>query len=207
MGKITIKHYVNNELKAVGKLYPLYVQVIYKRKVYKFKSNDVAFEYVNEDTLKFLNDNNFLNSEKKDIERTILDLETLKMEVSSKNISKFSKSYFNYLEDNFKKLIEKEFKKPPYFFINNSYSEIINVVNYIDGFGFYEYSQNISTLINISENLGARSIKREDFLCIDFFGGSKFEELIEYFEAYCCKERESETIKEYLEIFKNFINL
>ena len=45
MGKITIKYYPNKDLKQVGGLYPLYVQVIYNRKVLKFKAPSTLFDY------------------------------------------------------------------------------------------------------------------------------------------------------------------
>ena len=208
MGKITIKHYANTELKAVGKLHPLYVQVIYKRKIYKFKSNSSIFEYVNDDTLKILNENGFLNSEIEDIERTILDLEKLKIEISSKNVSKYSTSYFNYLEDNFKKLIENEFDNPPSFFLTNGYFEIINLVNYIDGQDFYMKSDKVNLISSISDNMGARTLKLVDgFLCIDFIGGSKYDSVLEYFESFNGRDRNDKIVLDQLEIFKEFINL
>lgn len=208
MAKITIKHYVNTELKAVGKMFPLYVQVIYKRKVYKFKSNESLFEYVNENILSFLNSNNFLITEIENIERTILELEKLEIEISSKSISKFSTPYFDYLQHNFKKLLEKEFDDPPAFFLNNTYFEILDLVNYIDGDKFYTISDDVNCIVNISENMGARTLNsRENFLCLDFFGGSKFESVIEYFEYYNGRDRTDEIVIKQLEVFKNFINL
>ena len=75
MGKITVKHYINKDLKPVGGLYPLYVQIIYNRKVYKIKSFITIFEYVNEEILKTLKTSVILEQEIRDIERTILDLE------------------------------------------------------------------------------------------------------------------------------------
>lgn len=208
MSKITVKHYVNTELKAIGKLYPLYTQVIYKRKIYKFKATSTVFEYVNDELLTFLNKNGFLDNEITDIERTILDLEKLKIEISSKNIAKYSAPYFDFLDNNFKKLLEKEFKDPPAFLLTNSYFDIMNLIVYLEALSFYEISENVNLIVSISENMGARDGNNNDnLLCIDFFGGSKYENVLLYFREHNLEFRSENLIMEQLKIFKNFINI
>lgn len=208
MGKITVKHFVNIDLKPVGKLYPLYVQVIYNRKVFRFKSTSSIFEYVDNGILEVLNKNGFLSTEVSEIERTIQDMEKLNIEVTSKNISKYSKPFFHVLEDNFCKLIEAEIKEAPDFFTTKTYTEIINVVNFVDGNSFYNYSNAVDTIHSISQNMGVWDMKdRADFLGIDFYGGSKYDEVLTYFEAYYGSDRNTEIIQETIIIFKNFIDL
>ena len=70
MGKITAKHYVNKDLKPLGGLYPLYVQVIYNRKVYKFKSSNSIFEYASDELLEIDFTKAILNTEIQDILRS-----------------------------------------------------------------------------------------------------------------------------------------
>ena len=131
MGKITIKYYPNKDLKQVGGLYPLYVQVIYNRKVLKFKAPSTLFEYVDDSILDILYEKGFLNNCSHDIEYTITILENEKIPVTSKNVSKYSKSFWDIFDENFSKLIKAELPDAPKFLTDSPYLEIKKLFEFV----------------------------------------------------------------------------
>lgn len=181
MGKITAKHYVNKDLKPLGGLYPLYVQVIYNRKVYKFKSSNSIFEYASDELLEIDFTKAILNTEIQDIERTILALEKQRKDkITSKNISLYSKSIMKVFEENFCKLIKKEVPNAPNFFHTSSHSEIRDVIFFLNA-TLYDISEEIGTLHYIYQDMYKGLVRGKiDFLCIDFYNGEHFHEVQSY---------------------------
>lgn len=184
MGKITIKHYVNTELKPInenGKLkYPLYVQVIYNRNVYKFKSSNETFQYLSENDLS--NDIllTLLDNEKSNIERTInLLINYDKKLINAKNIANYSKPFDIIVEENFCKLIAKEIPTAPFFFKNSSYREINEVLSFLNSRELEAHSNKINNLTMLIGNLGYQSFDfyEKNYIALDFYTGDKFEEI------------------------------
>lgn len=212
MGKITIKHYANTELKPIienGKLkFPLYVQVIYNRNVYKFKSSNDTFQYIHENDL--TNDIilSLLNNEKLDIERTIkLLFEYDKKLINAKNIATFSKPFDVIIEENFCKLIAKEVPNAPNFFKTSSFREISEVLFFLNSYELEQQSEKISKVKMLIGNLGYPSFEyfEKNYIAIDFYTGSKFEE-IENIINYTFGGYEKD-VNLTIETLREFINL
>lgn len=185
MGKITIKHYINTELKPLKEnnriLYPLYVQVIYNRNVYKFKSNNTTFQYLTESEISNIYVIELLKGELLAIERTIQLLEKHNPKlINGKNIAHLSKPFHIIIEENFSKLVAKECPQAPYFYKNSSFTEINEVLFYVEAIqNFLSLNKKISYCYDIIQNLGYFSISfyEENYLTIDFITGDKFEQI------------------------------
>jgi hypothetical protein len=185
MGKITIKHYLNTELKPVVEnsqiKHPLYVQIIYNRNVYKIKSNNGIFKQLTE--IEFRNNQiqDILKDEILNIESTINLLENYDSKlITGKNISKLTTPLNEVIEQNFSKLIAKELPKTPYFFKNSSYTEIVELLDYLNAYGgFTSLSEKVNCCAGIIGNLNYPSVEfyEKKYLCIDFYTGEKFEEI------------------------------
>ncbi|NME66604.1 hypothetical protein [Flammeovirga aprica] len=122
MGKITVKHYVNEKLKpriiGLDRYYPLYIQVTFNRKNYNFKSNISEKEgYLNEIGFILGELNTQIDSEIKLIERTIEYYEQGKFKIlNSKSIKLLSRSLLDIWEDLIIELFFEESKKLPKYF-------------------------------------------------------------------------------------------
>ena len=178
MGKITVKHFINRDLKPIGGLYPLYVLVIYNRKIYKFKSFSCVFEYVNNEILEILNEKKLLDLEIDNIERTIIELEKQGTErITSKNIYQYAKPLKNIMQDNFSKLIKKTAPNAPAFFLSSQFTEMQEVLDFLD-VGFFDdikFSEKIKIIALVYENLRNIFIDNgKEILGIDFIQGSKY---------------------------------
>lgn len=212
MGKITIKYYPNKDLKQVGGLYPLYVQVIYNRKVLKFKAPSTLFEYVDNSILDVLCEKGFLKSCSLDIEYTINILENQKIPVTSKNLSKYSKSFWDIFDENFSKLIKLELPNAPKFLTDSPYLEIKELFEFV-GFEGYDTLLNMSHKLRIIEpismNLGVFRVNdKRRFLGIDFFGGEKLNDIIEEIQHYDIHNSDNEKyINDTINTFREFIDL
>lgn len=212
MGKITIKYYPNKDLKQVGGLYPLYVQVIYNRKVLKFKAPSTLFEYVDDSILDILYEKGFLNNCSHDIEYTINILENEKIPVTSKNVSKYSKSFWDIFDENFSKLIKAELPDAPKFLTDSPYLEIKKLFDFVGFEGYHnllDMSDKLSIIESISMNLGIfRLNDKRYFLGIDFFGGEKLNDIIEEIQYYDIHNRDNEKyINDTINTFREFIDL
>lgn len=172
MGKITVKHYINKDLKPIGALYPLYIQIIYNRKVYKIKSFNTTFEYINNELLEALKQTAFLESEAKDIERTILNLEKQGNEkITAKNISLFAKPFTEIVDENFCKIIKKSIPEVPLFFTSNRYKDIKELMLFLDA-NYKKLSEEIYYLdVSIEKIKTKMTIDNKRFLGIDFYNG------------------------------------
>lgn len=212
MGKITVKHYINKDLKPVGGLYPLYVQIIYNRKVYKIKSFITIFEYVNEEILKTLKTSVVLEQEIRDIERTILDLEKQgKGKVTSKNITQFAKPFTEIVEDNFCKVIKKELPEAPYFLTSSKFSDIDDLLFFF-GIDFATVSKKINILLSNIENLKIEMYKTDKyFLGIDFYNGENLEKIKDKILNYVLQFGDEDEVKEeaekVLQYFRELIEI
>lgn len=212
MGKITIKYYPNKDLKQVGGLYPLYVQVIYNRKVLKFKAPSTLFEYVDDSLLEILYEKGFLGSCSDDIEYTINILESQKIPVTSKNLSKYSKSFWDIFDENFSKLIKTELPNAPKFLTDSSYTEIKELFAFLNFEGYHnllDMSDKLNIIEAISMNLGVFNLKdKRNFLGVDFFGGEKLNDIIDEIECYAPHKGGNDAyINDTINIFREFIDL
>lgn len=212
--KITVKHYPNTNLKPItenGKIkYPLYVQVIYKTKPYKFKSENDYFKYVDNNDL----ENDFickmLDSEIKRIERVVyLIAKNNEKLLSSKDICKYSKPLDKIIEQNFGKLLKAEFNDAPPLLTNLSYSEINNLFFFIGASAYEKLQANdkIGSVLMIINNLQSNMFDflENNYCFIDLYYGDKFLELHKLFEETFIGN--DQYLKDCLENFRFFIDL
>lgn len=210
--KITVKHYPNTNLKPQTEngreKFPLYVQVIYDRKIYKFKSENEYFKYVDEKDLEIDYVNKILETEIKRVERCVelLSKNNEKL-LTSKDIYKYSKPLDKIIEKNFGKLINSEFADAPKHLTELSYTEINSLLFFLDGYDKIYTSEKVSSIKQIIGNLGYISLNfyEKDYCYIDFFYGDKFAEIYEIFESTVSGDEKY--TKEYLENFRSFIDL
>lgn len=214
MSKISIKHYINTELKPQkenGKLkYPLYVQVIYKRKVFKFKSNYDVFQYLAEEDIQNEFIQSMLITEKNNILKTIDLLERFDNNfINGKNIAILSKPFYNIIEENMCKLIAKEIPTAPLFFKTSTYSEINDVICFLGSGGFIEHSVKIDEIMQIIGNMGypTYDFHKENYLAVDFYTGEKLKEIINIILFTGYDSEDNNKLFEILENFRELINL
>ncbi len=212
--KITVKHYPNTNLKPQtenGKLkYPLYVQVIYKTKPYKFKSENDYFKYVDNTDLEKDFICKMLESEIKRIERTVLLIsQNNEKLLTSKDIFKWSKPLDKIIEQNLGKLIAKEFKDAPPLLTNLSYTEIKHLLFFLGASAYEKLQMNdkIGSVWQIIGNLNYQTFEflENDYCYIDLFYGDKFSTIYEIITFATGLNEDLE--KEYLENFRYFIDL
>lgn len=137
--KITVKHYLNTNLKPKkenGKdTYPVYVQVIYNRKIYKFKSENGFFEYLDDTQLEKELFVKFLKDELDRVERCVsLIAKNNTNLLTSKDIYRLSKPLHIVIENNFGRLIENEILDAPKTITNLSYSENNTLMWFLNSF-------------------------------------------------------------------------
>ena len=210
--KITVKHYPNTNLKPQtenGKLkYPLYVQVIYKTKPYKFKSENDYFKYVDNTDLENDFIGKMLESEIKRIERTVnLISQNNEKLLTSKDIFKWSKPLDKIIEQNLGKLIAKEFNDAPPLLTNLSYTEINNLLFFLEAYDKLQMNDKIGSVWMMINNLRSNLFEfyAKDYCYIDLFYGDKFLEIYEVFESTFIGN--DEYLKECIENFRYFIDL
>lgn len=210
--KITVKHYPNTNLKPQtdsGKAkYPLYVQVIFDRKIYKFKSENDYLKYVDDKDLEIDYIKNMLESEIKRVERSVYLLAKHNEKLlTSKDIYKYSKPLDKIIERNFGKLIELEFKNAPKTLTELSYSEINDLMIFLNGYDKISCSEKVSNVNQIIGNLDYFSLDffNNDYCYIDFFYGNKYLEINNIFESTVSGNDDNH--KKYLENFRFFLDL
>lgn len=143
MGKITVKHYLNKDLKPKKDgnniYYPVYVQVIANRKNLKFKSNFDFFDgYLSESSIRDKFVKSLLGKESNNLKRIITYLnESNKTElINPKTLKKYSENLWDLLNRNFGILFKKEAQK-----LNTNYPEIMENVFYYDVKQIIEFTQ------------------------------------------------------------------
>lgn len=210
--KITVKHYPNTNLKPItenGKIkYPLYVQVIFKSTNYKFKSEDRYFEYVENTDL----ENEFickiLDTEIKRIERVVNLIATNNEKLlTSKDIAKYSKPLDKIIEQNLGKLIKSEFVDAPQLLTDLGYTEINNLLFFLEAYDKLQINDKIGSVWMIINNLRFNRFEflDKDYCYIDLFYGDKFIEIYEVFERTFIGN--DEYLKKCIENFRYFIEL
>lgn len=210
--KITVKHYPNTNLKSQSEngkeKFPLYVQVIYDRKIYKFKSENEYFKYVDNSDL----ENDFickmLEDEIKRIERTVnLISQNNEKLLTSKDIYKHSKPLDKIIEKNLGALIAKEFSDAPPFLTNLSYTEINHLLFFLEAYDKLQMNDKIGSVWQIINNLNFHSPEfyKNDYCYIDLFFGDKFFKIYDVIE--CTVTGNENLAKHYLENFRYFIEL
>ena len=160
--KITVRHFLNtniistqviDENKSIKNAHPVYIQVVYNRKTYTFKSRffDFAHFYCDADDYKLENDKDFSKSdaenEKQIITFIIREFEKNEVQVNSANI-RLKYSYYT----------------------SNIITEIINIRETIDGSNFIKLYPNglflrnyLTTVLN--EFVENRKIEDGIYLC------------------------------------------
>lgn len=188
MGKITVKHYLNKDLKPISNKginkYPVYVQIFVLAKSLRLKSTNNYFEYLSEEDFQDPTITDLLSREKRDIEKVVGSLiENDEIDlITSKNISFFIQNPIDLIETNFPKLLEKESEETgvsvPDIMLHASYMDIRELINF-----FYnpEPVENIGTevknCLTVLEIIWT-DIYRGYFLAYDFFYGEKYRNLI-----------------------------
>lgn len=212
--KITVKHYLNKNLKPKirnGQTeFPIYVQVIFKTKPYKFRSSNSFFEYLTEDALKEDLVNSFLKEERENITRvvTLIDKHNPKL-LTSKNLSFLSKDLGLIIEENFKKILVKEIKDTPHLFKNASYTEMQEVLFFLrvmlDDSHEIQGNEKIHNILYGISKTGYPSMSffKENYLGVDWFFGSKLNDLLDYIES----EKNENEIKQLVKDMQEFIKM
>lgn len=115
MGKITVKHYLNKDVKpkfdGTSNTYPLYVQIIANRVNYKMKSNFDFWEgYIKESDFDTPFIQNVIKEEKETIEIVVAYLleNNRKEFINTDSFKKLSALLYPYLNENFWKVFVKE---------------------------------------------------------------------------------------------------
>lgn len=212
--KITVKHYLNTSLNPIvqsGKLeYPIYVQVTYKRKSYKFRSSNNYFEYLSETDLNNDFISRLLGFEIKKVTNVVRLINEHKPKLlTSKNLSFLTKDFDLIIEDNFKKLLVNECKETPLLFRNASYKEINEVLYFLrmgleDSPEIQGNEKILNVLYGISKmGYSTMSFYKQYYLGIDWFLGYKFHELIDYIES----EKNENEIKQLVKDMQDFIKM
>lgn len=183
--KITVKHYLNINLKpkkenGVDK-FPVYIQVIFNRKIYKFKSENDFFEYL--DSTQLENDlfTKFLKNELERVERCV-DLISRNNEklLTSKDIYRLSKPLNNVIENNFGKLIDLENVEAPKNLTVLSYSEIDSLLWFFNSFQeFDSKSERLSNVRTCINQLNYPDIKNynSEYIVADLYFGDNYSKI------------------------------
>lgn len=183
--KITVKHYLNINLKpkkenGVDK-FPVYIQVIFNRKIYKFKSENDFFEYLDSTQLENELFTKFLKTELERVERCV-DLISRNNEklLTSKDIYRLSKPLNNVIENNFGKLIDLENVEAPKNLTVLSYSEIDSLLWFFNSFQEFDSKSeilgNVRTCIN---QLNYPDIKNYnyEYIVADLYFGDNYSKI------------------------------
>lgn len=140
MGKITVKHYLNKDVKpkfdGISNTYPLYVQIIANRVNYKMKSNFDFWEgYIRDSDFDTPFIQEVIKKEKETIEYVVAYLldHNKKEFINADSFKKFSAPLWTYLNDNFWKLFAKEVDSIslialPKAFCNTTFYEIDDLI-------------------------------------------------------------------------------
>jgi len=183
LSKITVKHYLNTNLKPKIEngleKFPVYIQVIFNRKIYKFKSENVYFEYLDKTQIIDGLFTGLLNSELKRVERCVnLIAKHDEKLLTSKDIYKLSKPLSRVIEKNFCKLIEYEIKDLPRILINASYSAINEILLFLNAFHELntksEKVRNVITCLNIIGYPNNFNYYNMDYCVVDLYLGHNF---------------------------------
>jgi|GEM_PF-1147437 len=185
METITIKHFVNKDLKPRnenGKLkYSVYVQVIVLQKNLRFKSNNNFFEYLSEDELNNELAQSILKNEKEVIERIVRDLikNDKKDLITSKNLNLYSQNLNDTIDNNFSKFLSQEREKTGKFIPNvlfASYREVNEVIYfYNDDSPLTTISENLHYCLNAIQAIYDKTNKKLFYVYDLFFGEKKKE--------------------------------
>ena len=200
--KITVKHYLNKNLKPIRKdgknKYPIYVQVIYKCKVYKFKSENGLFEYLSDEDLKDEKFIIYFKKELKRVEKCVLLLSKYNRNLlTSKDIHKLSKPLNIIIENNFKKLIEKEIKDTPKLLTEISYTEINDLLLFFNAFKEFESkSKVVKNVIKCISNIDCLNYNNynSDFIAIDLFTGNNYIKIYSEIFKYSFQKEETDAL-------------
>lgn len=206
MSKITIKHYLNKNLKSKKEngieVFPVYVQVIYNRTVLKFKSDNSFFEYLNDDLLESEAVKLFLKSEILNVERcvNILSLNAPKL-LTSKDIYRLSKPLHHLIEENFKKLIKKEINQVPKVLTELSYTDLNDLLFFLDGYfkldEASEKVENVRTCINCLRYFHVNEYNI-NYIVADLYFGENYKEIYNnIFSENCDEQRTENLIKDF----------
>lgn len=226
MSKITVKHFLNKDLKPQinnGSIeYPVYVQVIYNRNNYKFKSENIWFEYLSDDKINAELMQSILKSERLNIIRTIELLEKYNInEISSKNIYKYSQKITKVIDKNYSKFYENEFSNFPELLMGATYENINNLCLFLNipNINFQkDYDDRIEAIDMLCSNISKdwsnfkELEKLEEYLLIDYFYGEKKQYFINIIQSsfgiiHTDEEKERTEIEKYYNYFKDFLLL
>lgn len=202
ISKITVKHYLNTNLKPKKEngtdKFPVYIQVIYNRKIYKFKSENGFFEYL--DCIQLESDlfTKFLKNELERVERCV-DLIARNNEklLTSKDIYRLSKPLNNVIENNFGKLIDLENVEAPKSLTVLNYSEINSLLWFFNSFqefdGKSEILNNVRTCINQINYPDLKEYNSE-YITADLYFGDNFSKIYNDLFLFSTDEKHTEKL-------------
>jgi hypothetical protein len=185
ISKITVKHYLNTNLKPKKEngtdKFPVYVQVIFNRKIYKFKSENAFFEYLDSTQLENELFIKFLMNELESVERCVnLISRNDENLLTSKDIYRLSKPLNNVIENNFGKLIELENVEAPKNLTVLSYSEINGLLWFFNSYQEFdnksEILSNVRTCINQLNYPDLKNYNSE-YIVADLYFGDNYSKI------------------------------
>lgn len=183
MGKITVNHFVNKDLKPIlegNRLkYPVYIQVIVLTKNLKFKSNNRFFEYLEETDLDNIHIQNILKIEANAVNRIVEDLIKNDDPITSKKLSVLTKNLVEAIDANISKIINNEYKANgnfiPNILLTATYKEINEIVTFFnDDAPFHDFSSKLGLLLD-SIRIIYHEIEANDYYVFDLFYGKNEE--------------------------------
>lgn len=186
--KITVKHYLNTNLKPKkenGKdTYPVYVQIIHKSTNFKIKSENGFINYLSIEELEEEKFVNFLKDELIRIENCVkLISENNPKLLTSKDIHRLSKPLGDLINSNFGKLINVEIKNVPQSLSSLCYLEIVELLNFLNA-SIDEKSEIISSIMSSIQLLGYTEFvaSTKDYIVADLYFGKKYLKIKEAFK-------------------------
>ena len=114
--------------------------------------------------------------------------------LTSKNINRLSKPLHIVIENNFKKLIEKEIKGAPKSITDLSYNEINNLLFFLNGFQEFddksEIVKNVRTCINLI-NYNSLKDYNIDYIAADLYFGDNYTKIYNDIFTYGLDKKET----------------
>lgn len=214
MSKITVKHYLNKDLKpqiinGISE-FPVYVQVIYNRNNYKFKSENDWFEYLSDEKLSTELIKQLLNAEINRIIHTIelLEKNNLK-EISSKNIYKYSQEITKVINKNYSKYFENFYTDYPEILKNVTLERLDELCEFLNISSIHNknFDDKVEYIDSLCKNINSDWRNSEEYLLVDYIYGQNktyFLEKIGLTFGYFLPEDEDK-VKIIYESFKEFL--
>lgn len=205
MGKITVNHYLNKNVKprfdGASSTYPLYVQVIVNRTNYKMKSNFSFWDgFIKESDLNTDFIQRIINSEKEEIEQVVAYLvdNNKKEFLNADSFKKLSSPLWEYLNNNFWRFFTEEGERInnkvlPNAFYNTTYSDIDEIIMFTQSEIEHSFSEEygylrigMDALKDALWPVNCADLKINKISVFDFLFGDKRQNVLEAIYKFHC---------------------